>query len=542
MVTSKAALVAGLTLAGQAAAALQPIVMKGTKFFYENGTQFYIKGIAYQQDTTGAGGETTTGTFKDPLADADACKRDVPIMKAAGTNAIRTYAIDPTKDHSACMKLLDDAGIYVISDLSEPAKSINRDDPRWDVTLFKRYTSVIDELSKYDNVIGFFAGNEVSNNATNTKASAYVKAAVRDSKKYIKDNVKRWMGVGYAANDDPNIRAEIAHYFNCGDQDQAIDFWGYNIYEWCGESSIKKSGYQDQIDFFSNYSVPVFFAEYGCNEPGGAEGRIFQETTALYNEKVMTDVFSGGIVYMYFQEENDYGLVKVSGNDAKTLKNYDKLKTAVLGAKPETVDMDSYTPDNEPAECPDVTKNWQVTGKALPPTPDESLCECMFNSLTCVPDKNLKAEEYGDIFGTVCGNDKDACAGILGDPSTGVYGAYAMCNAKQQLGYVMDQYYKNQKYASHACSFNGAASPNGSGKADASCSAALKSADAANAVAATATAGSGNGGTDGGDAAAATSSSFASPVAMKSFFSVADMAVGLYVVVAMGVGAGMVML
>src|SRR5690606_15530091 len=125
-----------------------------------------------------------------------------------------------------CMKLLDDAGIYVISDLSEPSKSINRDDPRWDITLFKRYTSVIDELSKYDNVIGFFAGNEVSNNATNTKASAYVKAAVRDSKKYIKDNVKRWMGVGYAANDDPNIRAEIAHYFNCGDQDQAIDFWG----------------------------------------------------------------------------------------------------------------------------------------------------------------------------------------------------------------------------------------------------------------------------------------------------------------------------
>jgi len=542
MVTSKAALVAGLTLAGQATAALQPIVMKGTKFFYENGTQFYIKGIAYQQDTTGAGGETTTGTFKDPLADAEACKRDVPIMKAAGTNAIRTYAIDPTKDHTECMKLLDDAGIYVISDLSEPSKSINRDDPRWDVTLFKRYTSVIDELSKYDNVIGFFAGNEVSNNATNTKASAYVKAAVRDSKKYIKDNVKRWMGVGYAANDDPNIRAEIAHYFNCGDQDQAIDFWGYNIYEWCGQSTIQKSGYQDQIDFFSNYSVPVFFAEYGCNEPGGAEGRIFQETTALY-EKEMTDVFSGGIVYMYFQEENDYGLVKVSGKTAKTLKNYDKLKSAVLDAKPETVDMDSYTPANEPAECPDVTKNWQVTGAALPPTPDESLCECMYNSLTCVLNKNVKPEEYGALFGEVCGNDPAACAGILGNATTGVYGAYAMCNSQQQLGHVMDQYYKNQKYASHACDFNGAASPNGAGKAEASCSAALKSAEAANAVAATATAGTGNGGTDGnGAAAAATSSSFASPVAMRSFFSVADMAVGLYVVVAMGVGAGMVML
>ncbi|CCC11893.1 hypothetical protein SMACR_05105 [Sordaria macrospora] len=541
MVTSKAALIAGLTLASQASAALQPIVMKGTKFFYENGTQFYIKGIAYQQDTTGAGGETTTGKFRDPLADEEACKRDVPIMKAAGTNAIRTYAIDPEADHTACMKLLDDAGIYVISDLSEPSKSINRDDPRWDVTLFKRYTDVIDEMTKYTNVIGFFAGNEVSNNASNTDASAYVKAAVRDTKNYIKENVKRWVGVGYAANDDPKIRAEIAHYFNCGNQDEAIDYWGYNIYEWCGENTIKGSGYQEQIDFFKNYSVPVFFAEYGCNNPGGAEARIFQETTALYSD-AMTDVFSGGIVYMYFQEENDYGLVNVSGKTAKTLKNYDKLKTAVLGAKPKTVDIDEYQPSNKAAECPDVTSNWKVTGDALPPTPDENLCECMYNSLTCVPTKGLDTEDYGELFGTVCGNDAAACAGILGDPATGVYGAYAMCNSLQQLGYVMDQYYKNQKYASHACDFDGKASTNGGAKADPTCSAALKSAEAANAVAATATAGSGNGGTDGGAASSETSESFASPVAMKSFFTVADMAVGLYVVVAMGVGAGMVML
>ncbi|EAA29442.1 hypothetical protein GE21DRAFT_6957 [Neurospora crassa] len=542
MVTSKAAIVAGLTLAGQASAALQPIVMKGSKFFYENGTQFYIKGIAYQQDAAGAGGETTTGTFKDPLADEAACKRDVPIMAAAGTNAIRTYAIDPTADHSACMKLLDEAGIYVISDLSEPSTSINRDDPRWDITLYKRYTAVIDEMSKYSNVIGFFAGNEVSNNATNTDASAYVKAAVRDSKNYIKNNVKRWMGVGYAANDDAKIRSEMAHFFNCGNQSEAIDFWGYNIYEWCGHNTIKGSGYQDQIDFFKNYSVPVFFAEYGCNIPDGADGRIFEETTALYSD-AMTDVFSGGIVYMYFEEDNDYGLVKVSGNSAKTMKNYDKLKANVLAAKPKTVELDSYKPANEPAECPDVTSNWQVTGDALPPTPNESLCECMYNSLTCVPSKDVKPTAYGELFGVVCGNDPAACAGIQGNVSTGVYGSYAMCNSLQQLGYVMDQYYKNQKYASTACDFNGQASANGAAKADPTCSAALKSAEAANKVAATATAGHGNGGVDGSSGgAAATSSSFAAPVAMKSFFTVADMAVGMYVVIAMGVGAGMVML
>ena len=204
------------------------------------------------------------------------------------------------------MALLEDAGIYVISDLGEPSLSIQTDAPEWDLAIFQRYKKVVDELGRYSNVIGFFAGNEVTTNRSNTKASAYVKAAVRDTKAYIKEK-RNNLYVGYAGNDDADIRRDIAHYFNCGDQREAIDFWGYNIYEWCGDSSLKESGYDKQIEFFSNFSVPVFFAEYGCNQGSqGAEGRVFEETTAIYKEP-MTDVFSGGVVYMYFQEPNDYG-------------------------------------------------------------------------------------------------------------------------------------------------------------------------------------------------------------------------------------------
>lgn len=265
-----------------------------------------MKGIAYQQEVAAGGASTGNTKYIDPLANPANCRRDVPLLKALHTNTIRTYAIDPDADHDECMKLLDEAGIYVISDLSEPSLSINRDDPLWDVDLYKRYTGVVDNLSKYSNVIGFFAGNEVTNNKTNTPASAYVKAAVRDTKAHIKKNVNRWMGVGYAANDDSDIRVDMAHYFNCGEQEGAIDYWGYNIYSWCGKSSFTKSGYDTQVEFFQNYSVPVFFAEYGCNLPNGADGRIWEETTALYSDE-MTGVISGGIVYMYFQEANDYG-------------------------------------------------------------------------------------------------------------------------------------------------------------------------------------------------------------------------------------------
>lgn len=201
----------------------------------------------------------------DPLADATACKRDIPYLKELGTNTIRVYSIDPKKNHDECMKLLQEAGIYVVSDLSEPKTSINRDSPAWNEELYTRYTSVIDELAQYTNVLGFFAGNEVTNNKTNTNASPFVKAAVRDVKAYIKQKGYRQIPVGYATNDDSNIRVPIAEYFNCDSEDSAIDFWGYNIYSWCGDSSFQKSGYLDRTQELSTYSKPAFFAEYGCN-------------------------------------------------------------------------------------------------------------------------------------------------------------------------------------------------------------------------------------------------------------------------------------
>lgn len=270
-----------------------------------------MRGVAYQQATGAAGATPSTTGYVDPLADTDRCKADIPNLVSLRTNVIRVYAIDPTKDHSFCMKLLNDNGIYVVADLGEPGASINRETPAWDTLLFSRYQQVVDELAKYSNVIGFFAGNEVSNAANNTNASAYVKAAARDTKAYIKSKKYRPMGVGYAANDDKPIRDQLASYFNCGPTEDSIDFFGYNIYSWCGDSSFEASGYNRLIEFFQSYSIPVFFAEYGCNLPNGAAGRIFDETTALYLDN-MTEVVSGGIVYEYFQETNDYGERKPS--------------------------------------------------------------------------------------------------------------------------------------------------------------------------------------------------------------------------------------
>ncbi|OAL38787.1 hypothetical protein AYO20_01993 [Fonsecaea nubica] len=457
--SAAATAVAGATLFFRAAFAdVDPIVIKGSKFFYEtNGTQFFIKGVAYQQDYLG-NGTTSSGddNYIDPLADASTCQRDIPYLTQLGTNTIRVYAVDPTKNHDDCMNALADAGIYVIADLSSPGTSINRDTPTWDDDLYARYTAVIDNMSKYTNTLGYFAGNEVSNNNTNTDASAFVKAAVRDMKAYIKRQNYRPIGVGYATNDDADIRVNLANYFDCGDSADSIDFWGYNIYSWCGKSSYTLSGYDERTKEFSTYNVPVFFAEYGCNT---VQPRQFTEVQALFGPQ-MTPVWSGGIVYMYFQEANDYGLVTVSGDSVSTLADFNALSTQIAQIDPTGVNANDYTPTNTAAaSCPSVGDDWQASS-SLPPTPNQELCECMFNALTCRPN-NVPTDEIGDLFGVVCGLADGVCDGIAANATTGDYGAYSMCNAEQQLGWALNTYYEQQAAQGNgasACDFSGSAS------------------------------------------------------------------------------------
>jgi hypothetical protein len=352
------------------------------------------------------------------------------------------------------MDALADAGIYVIADLSEPGNSIIRDDPGWSIETYTRYTAVIDELAKYDNTLGFFAGNEVSNQVNNTHASAFVKAAVRDSKRYIKQKNYRPLGVGYATNDDKEIRENLAAYFDCGSTDDAIDFWGYNIYSWCGESSFQESGYDVRTEEFKDFDVPVFFAEYGCNTP---RPRPFTDVGALYGDE-MTGVWSGGIVYMYFEEANEFGLVSVDGNSVSRLPDFTALSSEIAKVTPSGVQMNDYNPQNTAkSACPSVGRDWEAQATPLPPSPNESLCKCMYDTLSCVVADNVDAESYGDLFGIVCGlNDGDACAGIAKNATTGDYGAYGMCDAKQQLGFALNQYADSQRDG-NGCNFSGSA-------------------------------------------------------------------------------------
>ncbi|GJJ76612.1 1,3-beta-glucanosyltransferase GAS1 [Entomortierella parvispora] len=429
--------------------ALNPISIKGTKFFDSvTKDQFFIKGVAYQP-------RTLSTDFSDPLAKPADCKRDSGLMKDLGLNTIRVYQVDPSLNHDECMAILRQAGIYLILDLVVPKHSIIRTNPEYDTNIWNNVRSTIDAFQGYDNTLGFFVGNEVTNDNKTTVASGYVKALVRDTKTYLHSVSSRKIPVGYANNDDPDVRLQIQNYLNCGPEEERIDFFGINLYEWCGSSTnYQTSGYVERTADIATYSIPVFLSEFGCNL---ISPRTFPEVKSIFGPD-MTDSWSGGIVYEWSQEDNNYGLVKINpDNTVSPLPDYTNLKTSLKTLHPAGVKMDAFNEQRPASTCPAITSTWEPNAN-LPPTPSTAACDCMMSSLNCVASDQAVAttESLGTLLNTICG--MTSCDDISANGKSGVYGKYSFCSPAQKLSYMYNFYYTNiGKKAASTCNFNGMA-------------------------------------------------------------------------------------
>lgn len=241
-------------------------------------------------------------------------------MQRLGVNTIRVYNVNPLANHDACMSIFNAAGIYVIIDVNTPQMSIDRTSPAGTYTT--NYTSFIfsqvENFKGYPNTLAFHSANEVINDNTSaTIDPPFLRAVTRDLKQYIAKHSSRHIPVGYSAADYRAVLADTWNYMQCSisgeTEDSRSEFFGLNSYSWCGATATYTSaGYDTLVAMFTGTSIPVFFSEYGCNEPKGVP-RVFNEVAALYGPD-MTGL-NGGLVYEYSEEPDDYGLVTISSTD-----------------------------------------------------------------------------------------------------------------------------------------------------------------------------------------------------------------------------------
>ncbi|KAH6848288.1 Glucanosyltransferase-domain-containing protein [Chaetomium sp. MPI-CAGE-AT-0009] len=338
-----------IALGATLAAAVQPLEVKGRDFINpKTGNRFQIVGVAYQPGGS-AGYNKKTG--RDPLSDPDICMRDAALLQVLGVNTIRVYNVNPDVNHDECASIFNAAGMYMVLDVNSPlvGDSLTSWNP-WEsyyAAYLNRTFAVVEAFKDYPNTLAFFSGNEVLNNEdTGATVPPYMRAVTRDIKNYVKKHVKRPIPVGYSAADVRSILFDTYNYFQCSlegdDGDMSMgDIFALNSYSWCAASSFEEAGYDQLVKGLEDANVPVFFSEYGCNTPSP---RIFTEVGTIYSNK-MSGVFSGGVVYEYTQEPNNYGLVDMKDDgsaklmsDFVSLKNqYSKLDFAkIQGQKPST--------------------------------------------------------------------------------------------------------------------------------------------------------------------------------------------------------------
>ncbi|GAV52839.1 hypothetical protein ZYGR_0AI01210 [Zygosaccharomyces rouxii] len=354
---------------------VSPIAINGKQFVDSiTGEPFYIKGVDYQP-----GGSSEVTDDNDPLYDPAACARDIVLFQDLGINTIRIYSVNPDLNHDRCMSMLAVAGIYVILDVNSPLQNqhINRYEPwkTYNPMYLEHIFKIVEQFSYYNNTLGFFAGNEIINDKVSAQISPpYVKSVIGDMKTYIETHSPRTIPVGYSAADDLNYRIPLSSYLECAEEQSAslsVDFYGVNSYQWCGRQTMQTSGYDQLVDAYKNYTKPVFFSEFGCNK---VLPRTFDEVRALFSEDMFT-TFSGGLVYEFSQEDNNYGLVEINADGSvKVLDDFESLKrhykTIMLPnsnqvssaiAKDRKINQQAYE-DQTPA-CRDRYENLNINAK-----------------------------------------------------------------------------------------------------------------------------------------------------------------------------------
>ncbi len=413
-----------VALGATLAAAVQPLEVQGNYFINPTtGNRFQIVGVAYQPG--GSSGYDPTNK-KDPLSNKDSCLRDAALMQILGVNTIRVYNLDPNLNHDECASIFNAAGMYMLLDVNSPlvGESLDSGKP-WEsyyAGYLNRTFAVVEAFKNYPNTLGFFSGNEVINDIpTGGTVPPYVRAVTRDLKNYVKNHASRPIAVGYSAADVRDVLFASYNYFECSEPNDTddmsrADMFALNSYSWCGDSSFTTSGYDQLVAGFTGSPVPIFYSEFGCNKPAP---RVFTEIGTIYGDQ-MTGVFSGGIVYEFAQEANNFGLVNISADGSATvMPDFNTLKSQYAKLNFTTI-QDVKAPSTTAPTAPKcdaklITTQGFNNNFTLPDVPPGAQ-DIIDNGVKPAPSGKIVSISSWDVTATVKDTDGNTITGLAVRP------------------------------------------------------------------------------------------------------------------------------
>lgn len=299
----------------------------------------------------------------------------------------------------------------------------------------------MDTFHGYNNVLGFFIGNENIAKKEDSPAGPFLKAAARDMKAYRDGKSYRKIPVGYSAADIAQLRPMLQDYLTCGgNSSEIIDFFALNSYSWCDPSTYEESSYKQLQQYAVQFPVPIFFSETGCNVPGP---RTWDDMDSIFSEPMVND-WSGAIVYEWIQEQNNYGIISygpkvddLTQNDGTVFDGFSRkgtptpkspdfqnLKTKWASIKPSGVSKSNYDPKNVSTRaCPSSTSGgwWEVNGNVRLPTVGESHTGSFTEMASATADPSDNAASPTSTSSSDQKNDEDNAAS--GDKQIAAMGA-----------------------------------------------------------------------------------------------------------------------
>ncbi|KAF2732665.1 hypothetical protein EJ04DRAFT_525135 [Polyplosphaeria fusca] len=398
------------------------LIAQGSHFFYPNGSQFVIHGVGYQIYDG-----ISSQNFADPLSDVFDCDSYIKSLQDIKVNVIQVAAVNPNLEHAGCMEAFANAGIYVLAPLFPPILLQNTE-ANWDSTAYNYSTSVINNLGKFNNVLGFVAPNIIGY-FSSTVDLPLSKAMIRDAKNYMKINGMRDIPVGVIdgtadTDKDSVFGINSVTFLSC--EEAHGDFYGLSD----GRLGCLPTDWiERQAQLFADASMPVLFLSNGCNDKYRANDSDNYPLQDLFSGKI-TKTISGGILYDFLGCSNNRDPPLI--NSENVLGDvYKGLSSVMATVSITTMDEATYTPTSTSTACPTPQSEWTTPPPTLPQTPSHfKLCSCMMDTLDCVADsiiigKLSVPDNLGNYMTLLCGEDRTGCPGTASRPANGVYGAFS---------------------------------------------------------------------------------------------------------------------